>query len=157
IFAAGVPSAERAPVVLVTYPEPVVELRTHEGLRAFAEVKRWLDLSDEQTAEVTGIGRTTKYSWERGVVPRASTIRPLFSLRESLAGFVESKGLPALRRWLHQVLPEGRSPMDVLFAGESDAFIALTADELFSVSHERPSATFTTLEPDPDIEIADNP
>jgi transcriptional regulator with XRE-family HTH domain len=134
--------------------EALVADRTHEGLRAFGDVKRWLDLSDEQTAEVAGLGRTTKYSWERGVVARASTIRLLIALREALEALVRTRGELHLRGWLSQVRQDGRTPLDVILAGDSEGFLTLLSEEVFSAPTGRARSEFKTLAPEPDLEAA---
>lgn len=131
--------------------------RVHDGLRAFEDVKRWLDLSDEQTAEVAGLGRTTKYSWERGVVPRASTIRPLNALREALAGLVRSRGERYLGAWLNQVQSDGRTPLAGLLDGNNEGFIELLRGELFAPAAGRAPSEFRTFAPEPDVEAAATP
>lgn len=149
----GGPLNPFAPLTFGEERRPAVGFRrTHEGLRAFEEVKRWLDLSDEQTAEVTGLGRTTKYSWERDqIVPRPSTIRVLLSLREALSGFVRAKGEPELRRWLHRAGPTGSTPINRLLAGQVDQFLGILSQEIFATSPARPRSDFHTLTPDPDV------
>jgi hypothetical protein len=131
--------------------------RGHDGLRAFEEIKGWLDISDKQTAIATGIGRTTKYSWERGTVARPSTVRTLFALREALSGFVRARGETQLHQWLHRPDANGETALDFLLRGDADAFVALLSDALFSAESALPQKEFTTFAPDPEPDPSPEP
>jgi transcriptional regulator with XRE-family HTH domain len=132
--------------------EPERTTGPNPALVAFRELKDWLGISYEETAEVSGIGRTTPYSWERGRVPRASTVRALYELRELVAALLRVLGEGRLREWLNQAEEDGRTPLGLLLSGTLEEFRSRAQSILFPIRRERPSAGVRSFEPDPDVD-----
>ncbi len=144
--------APAADVQLIVEPTPtqVDPDESHTALRAFAELKRWLWLSDEETADVAEIGRTTPYAWQRGTVPRPSTVRQLYELHGIIAAVARRHGERGLQEWLNEPHPEAGTPLAALREGDVETFRKRSRDELFS---ESPRRQGDTVLPDADVRL----
>jgi hypothetical protein len=79
---------------------------------AFKDLMRWLDATDQEVADMVGIGRTTPYTWRReGREPRRSTVRLLLQVHSVVAGLVDALGEDAANRLLSIEHPEYRKSL----------------------------------------------
>jgi hypothetical protein len=73
------------------------------AFRAFKQLGRWLDASDDEVATAVGVGRTTPYSWERmSRPPSPRTTRRLHQLHSLVAGLVNRASAGEYREWLYE-------------------------------------------------------
>jgi hypothetical protein len=89
-----------------------------EGLsayRAFSELATWLRMTQEETAQLLDIGRTTPLAWRRGPQPRPALARRLYQTHALVKTLVRRLGHDDALRWLHRGSP---SPLEVIRAGD---------------------------------------
>lgn len=98
-----------APIVA---PAPALQSRAYG---AFTELAGWLGMTQEQTAALLGIGRTTPLAWRRGHEPQPARARRLFQTHALVKTLVRRLGIDATRRWLERGTP---SPLELIRAGD---------------------------------------
>lgn len=101
------------------------------AFRAFRDLRRWIDASDEEIADMVGIGRTTPYAWRRqGHEPRPSTTQRLYEYHATLDSLRRRLGSAmVLRRWLYEGAPATRR--EALLSGHLEALERDVHDLLF--------------------------
>lgn len=102
---------------------------------AFKDLGQWLDATDDEVAEMVGIGRTTPYDWKRvGREPRRSTVRLLFQCHAVLSALVKKLGEPQAKEWL---LVEDPKRRERLLSGDIAAIQAETRPIIFGTARPR--------------------
>lgn len=95
-----------------------VATRESKAFTAFKDLVRWLRATDQEIAQMIGIGRTTVYTWGReGREPRAPTARRLFQARSMVSALVQRLGEEGAYDWLAHQDPARR---EALLKGELD-------------------------------------
>jgi hypothetical protein len=128
----------RGPVV-EHEPELVRELgpnvRKTRAYRTFVELADWLGLTQAQTAELLGMGRTTPLAWEReGHEPQPARARRLYQTHALVSTLVRRLGREDTRRWL-----EAGDPSPLALIGKGDVTRADDlADELIFGTYPSP-------------------
>lgn len=115
--------------------------------RACKDLASWLGINDEDVAEIIGVGRTTLYSWKRGVPPRRSrtAIRKLYQFHAIVRSLRDRLGAQQLRAWVNSSSPR---PMELLEQGSLDDFERL-ADRIVFPRDEMPAQSIGAAEPPP--------
>ncbi len=90
---------------------PVPQSRAY---RAFTELTAWLGMTQEETAALLGIGRTTPLAWRRGHEPQPARARRLFQTHALVKTLVRRLGTDEARRWLGRETP---SPLELIRSG----------------------------------------
>jgi hypothetical protein len=90
---------------------PVPQSRAY---RAFTELTAWLGMTQEETAALLEIGRTTPLAWRRGHEPQPARARRLFQTHALVKTLVRRLGTDEARRWLGRGTP---SPLELIRSG----------------------------------------
>ena len=91
---------------------PVPQSRAYH---AFTELTAWLGMTQEETAALLGIGRTTPLAWRRGHEPQPARARRLFQTHALVKTLVRRLGTDEARRWLGRGTP---SPLELIRSGD---------------------------------------
>lgn len=81
--------------------------RTHPGLRAVADLQRWLTLTIAEIAKLTGVAESTVYWWKHHPtsVVRPAKVDRLLGLHALAGGLVDGLGEDGARRWFRSGAP----------------------------------------------------
>jgi hypothetical protein len=87
--------------------ESRVEARTHLGVQAIDDLRRWLGLKIEEVAAVARLSPSTYYYWQANPdsTPRAAKVDTLFRLHALVAALVLELGVPGAGDWLRYGKP----------------------------------------------------
>jgi hypothetical protein len=108
----------------------VANISRSASFRKFKDIALWLGLSDEEAAELVGVGRTTPYSWERRAhEPRPSKAGRLFEYHALLSSLVRRLGPSGLQDWLVTGSPR---PRQLLLSGKLSAAYDIAHDLIFT-------------------------
>jgi hypothetical protein len=100
----------------ITREDP--ELRETRAYRTFVELADWLEMSQEETARVLGMGRTTPLAWRRaGHEPQPARARRLYQTHALVSTLVRRLGRDEMRRWLAAGQPSS-SPLALIAQGD---------------------------------------
>lgn len=83
--------------------------------RTFIELAGWLGMTQEETARLLGVGRTTPLAWRRGHEPRPARARRLYQTHALVKTLVRRLGTGETRTWLARGTPP---PLDLIAAGD---------------------------------------
>jgi transcriptional regulator with XRE-family HTH domain len=115
--------------------DPVVHTaKESPALAAFNRLRHALSLTDEETARVVGIGRTTFYSWQRGTDPRSSTIRELYELDALVVSLLRAIGDAGLQDLLHLRQSSGQTLHELIRDGHTEELRDRARAAIFSRS-----------------------
>jgi transcriptional regulator with XRE-family HTH domain len=117
---------------VVTHAEPA----QGDGLayRTFVELADALGMTQEETAKLLGIGRTTPLAWRRGSEPRPARARRLYQTHALVGTLVRRIGREATRRWLEIGQP---SPLALIAEGDVAGANDLADELIFGTARSR--------------------
>ncbi len=101
----------RIPHRYARFEPRIVPVPRSRAYRAFTELTAWLGMTQEETATLLGIGRTTPLAWRRGHEPQPARARRLFQTHALVKTLVRRLGTDEARRWLGRGTP---SPLELL-------------------------------------------
>ena len=96
--------------------------------RTFTELADWLGMTQAETAELLGMGRTTPLAWRRGHEPRPARARRLYQAHALVSTLLRRLGREDASRWLVRGDP---SPLDLIAAGDVAAADDLAEEVIF--------------------------
>ena len=102
--------------------------------RTFVELADWLGMTQEETANVLGIGRTTPLAWRRGTEPQPARARRLYQTHALLSTLVRRLGRDEVRRWLVAGDP---SPLALIAQGDVTGADDLADELIFGTAPSR--------------------
>ena len=119
LVAPTLPAALRV-LVLDRVAAPMVPTATaahspSRAYRTFTELAGWLGMTQEETARLLGIGRTTPLAWRRGHEPRPARARRLYQTHALVKTLVRRLGTVETRTWLARGTPP---PLELIAAGD---------------------------------------
>lgn len=125
--------------VLEVGPERVVETEPDAGTtrayRAFVELADWLGLTQAQTADVLGMGRTTPLAWKReGHEPQPARARRLYQTHALVSTLLRRLGREEMRRWMESGNP---SPLNLIAEGDVTGADDLADELIFGTAPSR--------------------
>jgi len=137
--------------------EPQVQLESYSApdkvpdYVAMAEdLRNWLSVTYEKLGEITGVGKSTLFSWrDEGVVPRPKSVQRLLRVYATVRAMVSHLGPSEAGAWFHSDSP---SLLDLLLAGELDVVENAVHVALF---HDTPipSPNYAAFGGDVDIDV----
>lgn len=104
----------RIPHRYARFEPRIVPVPRSRAYRAFTELTAWLGMTQEETATLLGIGRTTPLAWRRGHEPQPARARRLFQTHALVKTLVRRLGTDEARRWLGRGTP---SPLELIRSG----------------------------------------
>jgi hypothetical protein len=117
------------------------------------DLRNWLNVTYEDLAGITGVGKTTFHHWKRtGAEPRPATTHRLRSVHALVRALIGKLGMAGATEWLRVGTP---SPFDLLLQGKYGRVEAKAHDVLFSQAGrpERNFSGFTPYDPETDFEV----
>lgn len=116
------------------------ELGKTRAYRTFVELADWLGLTQAQTADLLGMGRTTPLAWNReGHEPQPARARRLYQAHALVSTLLRRLGSEEMHRWMEAGNP---SPLDLIAEGDVTGADDLADELIFGTapSRERLSA-----------------
>jgi transcriptional regulator with XRE-family HTH domain len=124
---------------VLSLPAPVREAPARLDLvhvAAFQRLRESLPITDDELADIVGVGRTTPYKWMReGTAPKPKTLRHIMRLDAIVRGLQAFYDADQLNEWLVVGTP---SPLQLLRNGTIDAFERLSHTAIFKPPTTRP-------------------
>lgn len=103
---------------------------------AFQRLRESLPITDDELADIVGVGRTTPYKWMReGTAPKPKTLRHIMRLDAIVRGLRAFYGADQLNEWLVVGVPP---PLQMLRNGAIDAFERRSHAAIFKPPTTRP-------------------
>jgi hypothetical protein len=117
------------------------------------DLRNWLNVTYEDLAGITGVGKTTFHHWKRtGAEPRPATTYRLRSVHALVRALIAKLGTAGASDWLRVGTP---SPFDLLLQGKYGRVETMAHDVLFSQAGppERNFSGFAPYDPETDFEM----
>jgi hypothetical protein len=109
--------------------------REPRAYRTFVELAEWLEMTQEETARLLGMGRTTPLSWRRaGHEPQPARARRLYQTHALVSTLRRRLGQDAMRRWLDAGDP---SPLALIAQGDVTGADDLADELIFGTAPSR--------------------
>jgi hypothetical protein len=131
---------------------PARPLRS-SALAAADDLRDWLDITYDDLARMTGVGRTTFYDWKReNRAPRPATTQRLRRLHGLVRAIRAELGFSEAADWFRTGTP---APIDLLLAGNYEGVERLAQQILFRQPYQRgPNfAAYAPYDPETDIDL----
>jgi transcriptional regulator with XRE-family HTH domain len=122
--------------VAPSLPEPDPKPYKSKAFGYFRELAEWLQLTDEETADVLGVGRTTPYAWESGErEPQPANARKLYQIHNLVSSIFSTAGDTGTVAWLESGTPTAR---ELLLAGQIEEATTKARELIFAENIEQP-------------------
>jgi hypothetical protein len=116
-------------------PRPEPELAEPQAYRTFVELADWLGMTQEKTANLLGMGRTTPLAWQReGHEPQPARARRLYQTHALVSTLMRRLGCEEMRRWLEAGEP---SPVALIAQGDVTGADDLADELIFGTAPSR--------------------
>jgi hypothetical protein len=127
--------------------------KTSSALAAAEDLRTWLNITYDDLATVTGIGKTTFYHWKRtGAEPRPATTYRLRGVHALIRALIAKLGMAGMTAWLRTGTP---SPLELLLNGKLAGVERLAHDVLFytPAPDAHSFSGFAPYDPETDFEV----
>ena len=127
--------------------------KTSSALAAAEDLRVWLNITYDDLARMTGIGKTTFHHWKRtGAEPRPATTYRLRSVHALIRALIAKMGRDAATAWLRTGTP---SPLELLLNGKLARVERMAHDVLFDTSARDAHnfSGFVPYDPETDFEV----
>ena len=108
-------------------------------LNMIEDLKRWLDLADEDVSTLAGVARRTLTNWRSGAAAYSSSTRRVATVHALVHRLVETVGPSNTRLWLNEEIEPGQNRLHAL--GDGEPGIARVLEDGASLIFARPTRT----------------
>jgi hypothetical protein len=116
-------------------PQPDPEVAETRAYRTFVELADWLGMTQEKTANLLGMGRTTPLAWQReGHEPQPARARRLYQTHALVSTLMRRLGREEMRRWLEAGDP---TPLALIAQGDVTGADDLADELIFGTAPSR--------------------
>jgi len=121
------------------------------ALAAVADLSAWLDMTEEQIADIAGFSRRNYSNWRAGLGSYSKTVRGLFEIHALVGGLVRALGTDGAMSWLALPSATDNPRQQPLATSAGRAQLVAEAQPLLfaRVERERPAAEFD----DEDVDV----